>query len=81
MDNQLPNGGWSCLHYPLSELAPEMAFDYKPLKGLVNVPDSRLPDSETIFLPGEEITGEFLGEMKCIQIGVEEALRYYRSLG
>jgi len=80
MDNQLPNGGWSCLHYPLSELAPEMAFDYKPLKGLVNVPDSRIPDSETIFLSGEEITGEFLGEMKCIQTGVEEALRYYRSL-
>ncbi len=81
MDNQLPNGGWSYLHYPLSELAPEMVFDYKPLKGLVNVPDSRIPDSETIFLSGEEITGEFLGEMKCIQTGVEEALRYYRSLG
>ena len=80
MDNQLPNGGWSCMHYPLSELIPEMAFDYKPLKGLVNVPDSRIPDSETIFLPGEEITGEFLGEMKAIQTGVEEALSYYRSL-
>ena len=80
MDNQLPNGGWSCMHYPLSELAPEMAFDYKPLKGLVNVPDSPIPDSETIFLPGEEITGEFLGEMRCIQMGVEEALNYYRSL-
>ena len=80
MDNQLPNGGWSCMHYPLSELAPEMAFDYKPLKGLVNVPDSRIPDSETIFLPGEEITGEFLGEMKCVQMGVEAALEYYRSL-
>jgi len=79
MDNQLPNGGWSCMHYPLSELAPEMAFDYKPLKGLVNVPDSRIPDSETIFLPGEEITGEFLGEMKTIQMGVEAALEYYRS--
>jgi len=76
----LPNGGWSCMHYPLSELIPEMAFDYKPLKGLLNVPDSRMPDSETIFLPGEEISGEFLGEMKCIQTGVEEALSYYRSL-
>ncbi len=80
MDNQLPNGGWSCMHYPLSELAPEMAFDYKPLKGLVNVPDSPIPDSKTIFLPGEEITGEFLGEMKAIQMGVEAALEYYRSL-
>ena len=81
MDNQLPNGGWSCMHYPLSELAPEMEFDYKPLKGLANVPDSRIPDSETIFLPGEEITGEFLGEMKSIQTGVEEALDYYHSMG
>ena len=68
------------MHYPLSELIPEMTFDYKPLKGLVNVPDSRIPGSETIFLPGEEITGEFLGEMKAIQTGVEEALSYYRSL-
>ena len=57
------------MHYPLSESAP--------LKGIVKVPDSRIPDSETIFLPAEEITGEFLGEVKAIQMGVEEALRYY----
>jgi hypothetical protein len=44
------------------------------------VPDCRIPDSETIFLPGEEITGEFLGEMKSIQMGVEAALEYYRFL-
>ena len=74
MDSQLPTGGWSCMHYPLSELIPEMAFDYKPLKGMVNVPDSRIEGSETIFLPGEEITGEFLGEMKSIQMGLEELL-------
>ena len=80
MDNQLPNGGWSCMHYPMNELAPEMAFEYKPLKGLVNVPDSRIPRSETILLPGEEISGEFLGEMKSIQTGVETALSYYRSM-
>jgi len=74
MDSQLPTGGWSVMHYPLSELIPEMAFDYKPLKGMVNVPDSRIEGSETIFLPGEEITGEFLGEMKSIQMGLEELL-------
>lgn len=74
MDNQLPNGGWTCMHYPLSELIPEMAFDYKPLKGLVNVPDSRIPNSKTIFLPAEEITGEFLGEMKSIQTALEAVL-------
>jgi hypothetical protein len=62
------------MHYPLSELIPEMAFDYKPLKGMVNVPDSRIEGSQTIFLPGEEITGEFLGELKSIQMGLEELL-------
>jgi len=76
MDSQLPTGGWSCMHYPQSELIPEMAFDYKPLKGMVNVPDSRIEGSQTIFLPGEEITGEFLGEMKSIQTGLEELLSH-----
>ncbi len=80
MDNQLPNGGWSCMHYPLSESAPEMAFDYKPLKGLVNVPGHPIPGSQTIFLLSEEITGEFLGEMKAIEMGVEALLNRYRSL-
>jgi len=74
MDNQLPNGGWACMHYPLSELAPEMRFNYKPLKGILCVPDERIPKSQTIFLPGEEITGEFLGEMKSIELSVRGML-------
>jgi len=76
MDNQLPNGGWSCFHYPLSERIPEMAFNYKPLKGVVRVPDGRIPGSQTIFLPGEEITGEYVGEMKSIEMGIEEMLNH-----
>jgi hypothetical protein len=76
MDNQLATGGWSCMHYPLSELIPEIAFEYKPLKGIVNVPYSRIEGSQTIFLSGEEITGEFLGEIKAIQIGLEELLAH-----
>jgi len=80
MDNQLPNGGWSCIHYPLDERIPEMRFDYKPLKGMVNVPQTPIPDSKTIFLPSEEITGEFLGEMKAIEIGIEALLKHYRTL-
>ena len=80
MDNQLPNGGWSCLHYPLGELIPEIRYNYKPLNGLVNVPDSRIIGSKTIFLSGEEITGEFLGEMKSIQKGLEEVLGYYSTI-
>ena len=79
MDNQLSNGGWSCMHYPTSELAPELAFDYKPLQGLVNVPEHPLSASQTVFLPGEEITGEFLGEMKSIEGGVRELLDQYRA--
>ena len=74
MDNQLPDGGWPCMHYPLSELIPEMTFNYKPLKSLVDVPRYRIDGSQTIFLPGEEITGEFLGELKCVEQGVQALL-------
>ena len=70
LDNQLPTGGWSCMHYPLADDIPELAYDYKPLKGVVNVPDQPIPDSATIFLPSEEITGEFLGEMSALAQGV-----------
>lgn len=79
IDNQLPDGSWSCMHYPLSEEAPEIRFDYKPLKGIVNVPKERIPNSRTIFLPSEEITGEFLGEMKSIEKGVMELLKKKNS--
>jgi len=80
IDNQLPTGGYSCMHYPLDERIPEMAFEYKPLGGTVNVPDSRLEGTKTIFLPSEEITGEFLGEMGTIKAGMETLLEHYRSV-
>ena len=67
---QLASGGWSAMHYPLSEQIPEMACNYKPLKGIVWVPTTQIEGSQTIFLSGEEITGEFLGEMKSIERGV-----------
>jgi hypothetical protein len=75
LDNQLPHGGWPAMHYPLSESIPEMAFSYRPLKGVVWVPDQRIAGSQTIWLPGEEITGEFLGEMKSIEQGVTAMVR------
>lgn len=74
MDNQLPHGGWSWMHYPLNEQIPEMAFSYKPLKNTVSVPSQRIEGSQTIFLPPEEITGEFLGELKAIEQGVAARL-------
>ncbi|NQT41311.1 MAG: hypothetical protein HQ581_27735 [Planctomycetes bacterium] len=70
LDNQLPSGGWPWMHYPLDERIPEMAFGYKPLKHTVAVPPWPIDDSRTIFLSSEEITGEFLGEMKSIEQGV-----------
>jgi hypothetical protein len=71
MDNQLGNGGWPSMHYPTSELAPETGLTYKPLKGLVHIPQQATAGSQSFLLPGEEITGEFLGEMKSVEQGVE----------
>jgi len=70
MDNQLAHGGWPMMHYPMSEQIPELGFGYKPLKGTVSVPPERIDGSETIWLPAEEITGEFLGELKSAEEGV-----------
>ncbi len=70
LDNQLADGGWPWMHYPLSEQIAEMALSYKPLKNTVGAPPNRIDGSQTIFLSGEEITGEFLGEMKAIEQGV-----------
>jgi hypothetical protein len=70
IDNQLAHGGWAPMHYPLSEQAPELAYSYKPLKHIVATPPDPLPGTQTIWLSGEEITGEFLGEMKAIEQGV-----------
>ena len=81
IDNQLPHGGWSCMHYPLSEQIPEMAYSYKPLENTVRVPPEPIADSQTIFLPAEEITGEFLGEMKSIERGVAAWLKESNAAG
>jgi hypothetical protein len=70
LDNQLPHGGWPGMHYPLSDEIPEMGYSYKPLGSTVWVPDMPTGNPQTIFLPTEEITGEFLAEMKSIEQGV-----------
>jgi hypothetical protein len=74
LDNQLAHGGWPAMHYPLRETIPEIAYNYKPLKNVVGVPLEPIAGSQTIWLPGEEITGEFLGELKSIEQGVATAL-------
>jgi len=78
MDNQLGNGSWPAMHYPTSELAPEAELTYKPLKGLVHTPQLALEGSQMFFLPGEEITGEFLGEMKSVKRGIESLISMNR---
>ena len=70
MDNQLPSGGWAPMHYPLANDIPELDYSYKPLGHTVWVPTHRVEGTQAIFLPGEEITGEFLGEMKSVETGV-----------
>jgi hypothetical protein len=70
MDNQLPGGGWPGMHYPLSDRIPEADYSYKPLAGTVWVPPEPTGNPQTIFIPPEEITGEFLGEMQSIEQGV-----------
>ena len=70
LDNQLPDGSWSRMHYPLDSRIPEMAFSYKPLKNIVHVPLEYIEGSSTIWLEPEELTGEFLGEMKAVEQGL-----------
>ena len=76
MDNQLAHGGWSCMHYPLADGIPELAYSYRPLGQTVLVPPYRVEGADAIFLPGEEITGEFLGEMKSVEQGVAAWLKH-----
>lgn len=70
IDNQLPNGGWAGEHYVTSKRDPEYQFEYKPLKGTVNVPQEPLPGSRLSFITGEEVAGEFLGEIKAAEEGL-----------
>ena len=75
MDNQLPNGGWPDMLYPVSEQSPDIVHSYKPLKNTVSVPREPIDGSQAHLLPGEEIAGEFLGEIECVERGVAAWLR------
>ena len=69
MGNQLDNGGWSAMHYPLSELDPEFQLSYVPVRGRVLVPQEPIPGVSKLWLPAEELTGEINGEMEAIYRG------------
>jgi len=81
LDNQFASGGFSCMHYPMQDGIPELAFNYKPLKGIVRAPPKRVEGSQTIFLPAEEITGEFLGELKSVEQGVAAWIQHAEVKG
>jgi hypothetical protein len=68
--SQLPHGGWSAMHYPLSELDPEFQLDYVPVRGRIDVPQEAVGGFSKLYLPPEELTGEFLGEMEAIYRGM-----------
>ena len=77
IDNQLPSGGWYGEHYVTSKSDPEYRFEYKPLKGVVNVPPDPIPGSSAGFISAEEITGEFLGELKAADRGLTALIDRY----
>lgn len=79
IDCQLPHGGWANLHYPLSKSIYEYYLDYKPIKGISNVPDTPTKNDNvtTIYLPAEEITGEYLAEMRSAEKGIDSYLKYF----
>jgi hypothetical protein len=80
LGSQRPDGSWPALHYPLTDDAPELQFDYRVLKGLALPPIDRIAESTTSsFLPAVEITGEFLGEIGAMIEGLELLLRHYRN--
>lgn len=75
MASQLSDGGWSAMHYPISELDPEYELRYVPSRGRINVPQEEIPGWSKLFLPREELTGEFLGELDSVLQG----MRAFRS--
>jgi len=79
IDHQLGNGGWPPMHYPLSDNEPAVEYDYHPLYDLVNVPCHAISGSNTIFLPAEAITGEFLGEIRSVELGISKQIEYYEN--
>jgi len=79
--NQMSNGGWPAMHYVLSKDEPAIRYGYRPLYDLICVPspDGKLTGSNTIYLPSEELTGEFVGEMKAFEIGLAMQLEYEQN--
>jgi len=75
LDAQLPDGSWAGDHYPLSDDAPEMDYDYRLLRGgLANAPREPTGSATCVWFTPEEMTGEFLGEMAIAAEGIRQLL-------
>jgi hypothetical protein len=60
MGAQTPTGGWASMFYPLRDAGNWRSVDYV---GTVHTPTTIRDDGSWAHLSGQEITGEFLGEM------------------
>jgi hypothetical protein len=80
LGTQLPEGGWPGLHYPLTDDAPELQFDYRVLKGLTLYPREQIVgSSSSSYLPPTEVTGEILGEIGAMVEGLSPLIEHYRQ--
>ena len=77
MDQQLPHGGWSDVYYPLCDHGAWRSVVYSgPNK---HVPDKIKQDGTWGLLRGQEITGEFMGEMGCARSACQAVLASYEA--
>ena len=60
MRGQMPHGGWADMFYPLRDEGIWRSVDYD---GTMHVPTSLPDDGSWATLAGQEVAGEFLGEM------------------
>lgn len=80
LGSQLPDGSWPAVHYPLTDDAPELQFDYRVLKGLTLYPSDPIPDTTTSsYLPAVEVVGEILGEIGAMVEALSALLHFYRD--
>lgn len=78
LDQQLPHGGWSHMFYPLAENGAWRSVVYSGPKR--NVPQRLKEDKTWGWLSGQEITGEFMGEMGRARSACQAVLGDYRAL-
>ena len=77
MDQQLPHGGWSDVYYPLCDHGAWRSVVYSgPNKC---VPKKIKDDGTWGLLRGQEITGEFMGEMGCARAACQAVLAQYEA--